>query len=147
VTATDKRDRLHDVFSRLNDRLKHVRMLCGDWNRALKSEHTMINPGTPVGIFLDPPYPNDWGGSTVYAEDSDSVAADVIQWCEDHGDDKRLRIALCGYEGAWEPPKGWREYAWKANGGYGNRSDDNNATRERIWFSPHCRGKAQRSLL
>jgi hypothetical protein len=30
--------------------------------------------------------------------------------------------------------------AWKAAGGYGNRSEKGreNAGRERLWFSPHC---------
>jgi hypothetical protein len=26
----------------------------------------------------------------------------------------------------------------KATGGYGNQSGNENASRERIWFSPHC---------
>jgi len=147
VTSTEKRDRLDEVFGTLNQRLRHVRVLCGDWQRALQSEHTMTNPGTPVGIFLDPPYPNDWGGSTVYAHDSDTVAADVFDWCRKWGDDERFRIAVCGYESAWQPPDGWECVAWKAKGGYGNQGDDNaNATRERVWFSPHCRDKPQPSL-
>jgi|GEM_PF-1579319 hypothetical protein len=27
---------------------------------------------------------------------------------------------------------------WKARGGYGNQSGNENCRRERIWFSPHC---------
>jgi hypothetical protein len=147
VTSLDKRDRLHDVFSTLQRRMKHVRALCGDWSRALQSVQTMTNPGTPVGAFLDPPYPDDWGGSTVYAHDSDTVADEVFHWCRKWGDDERFRIAVCGYEGAWEPPDGWEAVAWKANGGYANQSDSNeNAHRERVWFSPHCHGQRQRSM-
>lgn len=149
VTSTTHRERLDALFANLHDRLRHVRVLCGGWQRALKSEHTMTlcGSGTPVGVFLDPPYPNDWGGSTVYAHDSDSVAAEVFEWCRTHGDDERLRIAVCGYEGAWTPPDGWGTIAWKARGGYGVRNDDNaNATRERVWVSPHCRGEVQPGL-
>jgi len=38
-------------------------------------------------------------------------------------------------------PSDWECVEWKANGGYGNQrktQDNENAKRERIWFSPHC---------
>jgi hypothetical protein len=55
------------------------------------------------------------------------------------GNNPLLRIALCGYEGEHDMPKEWDCVAWKAVGGYGNQSENNeNARRERIWFSPHC---------
>ena len=51
----------------------------------------------------------------------------------------KMRIALCGYEGEHEMPSTWETVEWKANGGYGNQAgENNNAARERIWFSPHC---------
>jgi len=60
-------------------------------------------------------------------------------WCVEHGDDPRLRIALCGYEGEHAMPRSWRIHAWKSHGGYGVRNPDNqNKGRERIWLSPHC---------
>ena len=62
----------------------------------------------------------------------------VHGWCLENGDDPRLRIALCGYEEEYNLP-GWECVAWKANGGYSNRNKANtNASKERIWFSPHC---------
>ena len=64
-------------------------------------------------------------------------------WALENGKNKDLRIALCGYEGDHNALEdaGWDVVAWKANGGYGNRSygkGRENAYRERIWFSPHC---------
>lgn len=56
----------------------------------------------------------------------------------EHGDDPRLRIALCGYAGEHEMPTTWECVVWKANGGYGNVSGNRNKHAERIWFSPHC---------
>jgi len=45
--------------------------------------------------------------------------------------------------------RSWRCTPWKAKGGYANTRKDGvneNAGRERIWFSPHCLGVTQRSL-
>lgn len=100
----------------------------------------ILGPGTPTGIFLDPPYKLS-GRDRVYGENETDVAEAVWRWCLEHGDDSRLRIALCGYEGEHEMPGGWECLAWKASGGYGNQrksSINNNAGRERVWFSPHC---------
>jgi len=50
-----------------------------------------------------------------------------------------MRIALCGYEGDYDMPGTWEKIAWKTGGGYGNRNAKNdNAGKERIWFSPNC---------
>lgn len=43
----------------------------------------------------------------------------------------------------------WECVPWKAKGGYGSQRADganDNAKRERIWFSPHCLGGKQRTL-
>jgi len=73
--------------------------------------------------------------------DSASVAHAVRDWAVAHGDDPKMRIALCGYQGEHKMPKSWRCIPWKARGGYGSQSDGrgrDNAALERIWFSPHC---------
>ena len=79
---------------------------------------------------------------TVYAQDSMFLAHEVREWAIRNGDNPLLRIALCGYEGEHEMPASWACVAWKANGGYGNQSGSTrgreNATKERIWLSPHC---------
>lgn len=67
-----------------------------------------------------------------------------------HGNRPDLRIAICGYEGEHDvlEREGWECVAWKAKGGYANQRKDGgneNAHRERIWFSPHCLRPGQRS--
>jgi hypothetical protein len=128
---------LADYMMALRDRLRRVRVCCGDWRRILGPSPTTCIGVT--GVFLDPPY-SDGDRDRVYNHDSFSVAADVAAWCREHGDDPKLRIALCGYEGEHDLP-GWDCVAWKANGGMGNQAAGRgrrNAQRERIWFSPHC---------
>lgn len=67
------------------------------------------------------------------------LSAKVRAWAREMGERKDMRIALCGYEGEHDLP-GWECVAWKAKGGYSNQGEgeNENAKRERIWFSPHC---------
>jgi hypothetical protein len=133
---------LADWFGDLQTRLSRVRVACGDWTRVISgavtgATNTRENMGMiPCGVFLDPPYEGEEG---VYV-DGGAVAGAVREWALANGDSPRLRIALCGYEGA-SMPSTWREHAWKAAGGYGNRNGgeaNENARRERVWLSPHC---------
>jgi hypothetical protein len=129
----------------LSDRLRRVRVCCGDWSRVCGP--AVFLPVTPdrfinVGVFLDPPYADTAGRTEgLYSEDSQTVAHKVREWAIEWGEDPRLRIALCGYEGEHAMPESWDKVEWKATGGYGSSSrtgDNANAKRERIWFSPHC---------
>lgn len=132
-------------FRRLADRLEDVRVLCGGWKRPLQSDAALRCGGNaePVGVFLDPPYR---GAETVYADDSDDVAGDVEQWCREHGDDRTLRIALCGTAGDYSLP-GWDVYEWTAPGGYKNvGGDDSGRDTERVWFSPGCAEARQTTI-
>ena len=102
-------------------------------------------PGIRTAIFFDPPYSAAAGrASDIYSHDDLDVAHAVRAWCEEHGGDARLRIALCGYEGEGHEALetlGWTCHAWKAAGGMARgRAVDGlvNATRERVWFSPAC---------
>jgi hypothetical protein len=127
----------------LAERLKRVRVCCGDWNRILGPSVTFKHGIT--GVFLDPPY-SDLAKRTdnVYSCDSNAVAHLVREWAIANGDNPDLRIALCGYEGEHVMPDAWSCIRWKAQGGYGSLRDNQgreNATKERIWFSPHCLGK------
>ncbi len=134
---------LGELFDALADRLRNVRVCCGDWARVMGPTPTEINGIT--GLFLDPPYgetaSRDMG---CYSVDSGTVAGDVLKWCIKNGSNPMLRIALCGYEGEHDvlTERGWSVHAWKTQGGYGNQSYDgsgrDNAHRERIWFSPAC---------
>lgn len=122
----------------ISNRLRRVRVCCGDWRRVLSPSATEHNGTT--GVLLDPPYGAAAGRATsLYAEDSLSVAEDVREWCLEHGDNRKLRIALCGYDGEHEMPQSWQCVAWKAAGGYAAAAGNHeNSKRERIWFSPHC---------
>jgi len=129
-----------DWMYALADRLRRVRVCCGDWKRILGRSPTECIGLT--GVFLDPPY--SAARDTVYATDDRNVAHKVREWAIAHGDNPMLRIALCGYEGEHAMPENWAVLAWKTNGGHGNASKNGrgraNANRERIWFSPHCLG-------
>jgi hypothetical protein len=128
-----------EYMRELAERLRRVRVCCGDWSRVCGPSPT-VKLGT-TGVFLDPPYTNEADRQDdLYSTDDLTVGKDVHAWALANGDNPLLRIALCGYEGEHEMP-GWTEVAWKARGGYGSQSDGQgraNASRERIWFSPHC---------
>lgn len=134
IFASGRREDLLAYFQQLAERLALVRITCGDWKRVCTPAVTTSHGLT--GVLLDPPYPSQ-DRATVYAHDDRDVAHDVAEWAREHGDDPHLRIVLCGYSGEHEMP-GWREVAWKSRGGYG-RGKNANATRERLWLSPHCR--------
>jgi len=126
-------------FAALSERMRRVRVCCGDWSRVCGP--TPTTKFGLAGVFLDPPYSAQTGrDADIYATEDLTVAQDVAAWCREHGDDPLMRIALCGYDGEHDLP-GWECVAWKAAGGYGLQSEKTgreNARRERIWFSPHC---------
>jgi len=129
-------------------RLRRVRVCCGDWSR-ICTDAVIFNE-SPTAVFLDPPYSYSVGrDENLYSTDSGDVANLVRDWAIERGNDKRLRIALCGYAGEHEMPADWDCVAWKAPGGYGNQAEGrgkDNAERERIWFSPGCLPPRQRCL-
>lgn len=144
-----RRDALEAWFGELAARLRSVRVCCGDWTRILGPSPT-VHIGV-TGVFLDPPYapaevsrgagrhgfaPSD----KLYSQHDATLSAEVREWALAHGEDPRLRIALCGYEGEHAMPASWPVIAWTSSGGYSNRGVNprRNAARERIWFSPHC---------
>ena len=127
-------------FESLSNRLRRVRVCCGDWTRVCGPTPTTKQGLTAV--FLDPPYADTAErAGKLYSKDSLTVAHAAREWAIEHGDDRQLRIALCGYAGEHSMPSSWVEWSWKARGGYGSQSQDHdnpNAHKERIWFSPHC---------
>jgi hypothetical protein len=126
-----------DYFGTLAERLRRVRVACGDWSRVVGDSVTVKHGIT--GVFLDPPYASERNQS--YAVDCKGVAHEVREWAIANGDNPLLRIALCGYAGEHAMPEGWVEVPWKAHGGYGSQGDGRgreNSAKERVWFSPHC---------
>jgi hypothetical protein len=143
VHGRETRTALYETFARLAARLRYVRVACGDWSRVVTDSVTWRHGTT--AILLDPPYSDEVRAAGLYAVDSGDVAAEVLRWCVEHGADTRLWIALCGYDnerhGNALEALGWSVHAWKAKGGYGGQrrgGGNENAARERIWFSPGC---------
>lgn len=125
---------LVEWMAALSDRLRRVRVCCGDWSRVVTPSVTTKHGVTAV--LLDPPY-HSTANQDYAVRGSGDVAKDVAAWAAEHGDDPLLRIALCGYEGDYDMPDGWVCEHGKARKGY--QSDDAAAKKERIWFSPHCK--------
>jgi len=136
---------IFDLMQTLSDRLRNVRICCGDWQRVMGESVTCKNGLT--AIVLDPPYLSADTAGELYRTDSATVAHDVREWALANGDNPLLRIALCGYEGEHAMP-GWECVPWKAKGGFASQGDGSNvnAGRERVWFSPHCLGGRQQGL-
>jgi len=141
---------LSEWFSQLSDRLGRVRVCCGDWKRVCGPTPTVKQGLTAV--FLDPPYADTANRDPeLYRCDSESVAHDVRDWAIEHGDDSRIRIALCGYEDEHSMPGAWTCIPWKNRKGYASQKrcpgeHSINSHRERIWFSPHCLKPALASI-
>lgn len=154
IHAKDFGNHLYEYMYALAQRLRRVRVCCGDFERVLGPTPTFKQGLT--GVFLDPPYSSKYRDGDLYAVDSLSVAQRAAAWCLEEIEEytradgprtfkgprylhPKLRIALCGYEGDYEMPADWDCVAWKAAGGYGSQGNGNdNPHRERIWFSPHC---------
>jgi hypothetical protein len=135
-------------FRTLSERLRYVRVVCGDWTRVCGG-NWQDKLGV-CGIFFDPPYSHNVGRSeSIYQEESADVSQEVAAWSIARGTNDRYRIVIAGY--ADEHPAliaaGWRTIAWKAQGGYSNVASknksvktrgQNNRHREMLFLSPHC---------
>lgn len=126
-------------------RLSGVRVLCGDWKRALAPSGVEKWRNGPVGVFLDPPY---GVGKIEYAGGGNgdfTLVEEVWAWAERMEVFDHVRVCIAGYEGHPCLP-GWRELAWDTGcsargGGYSNSGTGEakaNCRRERLWFSPSC---------
>lgn len=134
---------IQEQFTKLQERLKRVRVCCGDWKRVVTPSVTYTNVGLNnkdiTGVFLDPPYESK-GRDKVYKEDQ-NIYSEVCKWAIDNGDNSKLRIVVCGYDGDYNFPDNWETYQWQSNGGLANLGTSrgkSNSNRERIYFSPHC---------
>jgi site-specific DNA-adenine methylase len=136
------------IFTHLSNRLRRVRLSCGDWTRLTKS---VVTPSANkvTGIFLDPPYDPSQRRSLLYGKTdtaSNTVHDQSREWALENGYRSELRIAYCSYSSTVEDELfrkyGWTPLRWQASGGYGLQSENSransNRSREIIWFSPNC---------
>ena len=133
-------DFIRDWLSKLGARLRDVRVACGDWKRVLTDSVT-VRHGT-TAVFLDPPYTK---GAMDYAAGGvgGALATEVRDWCRANGDNKKMRIVLCGHAGEHDEllSHGWTTRKWKARKGYALRSEAvENSASETLWVSPACVG-------
>jgi len=142
--CADRREWLRGYLGGIADRLRGVRVCCGDWQRVCGPAVTHHLGMT--GVFLDPPYADTAGRTAnVYAKDCLQVAHRVREWAIEEGKNPLMRIILAGYDGEHEMPDDWRVESWQTSGGYGNIGGSDaegtgraNAKKERLWFSPAC---------
>ena len=140
--------RVTDWFRAIADCLARVRVCSGDWLRVCGPSVTFKHGMTAV--FLDPPYADTADRqSDLYTHDDESIAHDVREWAVENGKRADMRIALCGYDGEHEMPKGWEKLNWNAGEGFGGQAEERsgNGKRERVWFSSACLGARQGDLL
>ena len=129
---------IREWFALLQARLRDVRVTCGDWSRVVKDSVTTRHGLTAV--FLDPPYTK---GAMDYSAGGvgGALADEVREWCAKHGNNKALRIVLCGHAGEHDAllTAGWFTVAWTARKGYAVTDEAvQNSASETIWCSPHC---------
>ena len=133
-----RRAYIMEWFGKLHERLRDVRVTCGDWSRVVKDSVTTRHGLT--GLFLDPPYTKgamDYGNGGMGLGIADSVRG----WCLENGQDKNLRIVLCGHAGEHDSllSNGWTTRQWTARKGYALTDEAvENSASETIWCSPHC---------
>lgn len=109
--STPRGDFIRAWMRELHQRLRDVRVTCGDWGRVVKDSITTRNGLTAV--FLDPPYTNgamDYGAGGM----GQGIADDVRQWCATNGSNPQLRIVLCGHAGEHDAllAQGWHTRTW-----------------------------------
>ena len=149
-TLENRRTGITAYFCELADRLRDVRVCCGDWARVVTNG--ALSFGSTVGVFLDPPYLGDVRTADLYSVDDHTIAHEVRQWCLDNGDNRRFRIVLAGYSAEHDHlmPETWRRVRWSSSAAYqttasadraaSGNADGNLANRngEVLWLSPGC---------
>lgn len=133
-------------FKILQNRMKKVRICCGDWSRVVTPAVTYKNKSLTkkgmVGVFLDPPYLVENREDKLYRIET-NVFLDVCKWAIDNGSNPKMRIAVCGYDGDFEFPNDWEAFNWQTGGGFSSFAKEEergkiNSKKEVIWFSPQC---------
>lgn len=138
----------------LSARLRHVRILNGDWRRLMTTgalKILQVRQGQGVtGVFLDPPYLLGERSDGIYCHDAAAtrdLAAECRAWCLTHGADPDYRIVLAGFAGEGHEvleAQGWRCVPWFTEG-YLRGGMGEQQHRERLWCSPGCLGAVKPS--
>jgi site-specific DNA-adenine methylase len=132
-------------FESLHQRLKRTRVCCVDWSKLLTPSITYNNVGISLkdftAVFLDPPY-NTVNREKVYSNDND-IFKEVSNWAISNGENPRMRVCLCGYDGDYDMPNTWQKYEWRTGGGYANKGigdtqGKTNSKKEIMWFNAAC---------
>jgi DNA adenine methylase len=140
ISAVQEFNDIYSWMQALSNRLRYVKVVCGDWTRVCGGNWQANNK--PCGMFFDPPYATDCRDDDVYHHDSLTVGKDVEKWVLGRGQNKDYRIVVCGYEGEYQTliADGWNVGNWSAGGGYANRNSNGmeNRHKERLFISPYC---------
>lgn len=137
-------------FALLSERLRTVRICCGDWKRVVTKPTLLAH--RRIGVFLDPPYSltNPEVTHTVVYRHDNFDTKEVEAWCKATAAEyPHIRIVLAGREGEYDLP-GWSKLAWAAKRPFATADsvDDGDRFKERLWASPAClSAKSQVSLL
>lgn len=127
---------IRDRMRVLAERLRTVRITCGDWTECLSPAVTVGNGIT--GIVLDPPYTTgehsiDYAADAHQAKGRD-IANEVRAWAIRVGSVNGVKIALCGYESEKHPmPEDWLVQDWVALGGFSSTAK---VERKEITYDP-----------
>ncbi len=138
-------DRLAAYLQAIADRLRRVRITCGDWRRVLTPSVTRSGAGGDGSraIFLDPPYATS--GDLYHTDQHETIATEVRDWCLTQ---TGLRLILCGYDDEHDAllGHGWRVVEGRAGRGAGYSARRDAGRRERMWLSPECVSDGQDAL-
>ena len=140
-----------ETFEKLSNRLKNVKVVCGDWKRVCGG-NWQKNGVSSCGFFFDPPY-SVTDRSDCYEVEDYEVAKEVQAYCLEKGKEKGVRIVIAGYYEEHESllSHGWTFESWTTNGGYGNMGGEDcqgkkNRFKEALFFSPNCIKKGKLNL-
>lgn len=132
-----RRDERLEWLRSVQSRLSSVRIMFGDWRRTVTdAEFT----GTYNGVFLDPPYHLKARAQYNYQAGGSDPAAEALEWAEQRGGERRMRIVLCAHQD--DPAdrladSGWT--SWTGRNPVGATSVLRDDRLETLWFSPHCK--------
>jgi hypothetical protein len=139
VLSCNSVDELRQRLSWFSEVLKRVRFICSDW-RAFQGDGVLNLAEDVTGVFLDPPYHQE-ANKDAYGLRTE-VAVEAARWAVSRGDDPRLAIIYCAYDGfenVVPELNAWRKVVWRAPKGFSTRSETKRKrANEAFWLSPQC---------